>query len=99
MTVRVSWVQAFADLAQGQPGLAASGRTVGEVLAQVAQAHPRLGALLWPQGRGGAGEPRGALNPVVVLFLNGQQVRGPEALAASVRDGDELMLVSAVEGG
>lgn len=79
------------ELAGGQAELTASGATVGEVLAQVARAHPRLGARLLDEG--------GQVRRYIGLFLGEEEVRELGGLGTPVRDGDRLWLVPAMAGG
>ena len=78
------------ELAGGQAELTASGATVGEVLAQVARAHPRLGARLLDEG--------GQVRRYIGLFLGEEEVRELGGLGTPVRDGDRLWLVPAIAG-
>jgi molybdopterin converting factor small subunit len=91
MTVRVSLPAQFAELAGGAESLSLRGGTVGAVLRALAELHPSFRGLLWL--------PDGAPNPVVVLFLNGRLLAHSGAAGTPLRDGDELTLLSAVEGG
>jgi adenylyltransferase/sulfurtransferase len=79
------------ELCGGLGQLTASGATVGEVLAQVARTHPRLGARLLDEA--------GHVRRYVGLFLGDEEVRELGGLAAPVRDGDRLSLVPAIAGG
>jgi molybdopterin converting factor small subunit len=79
------------DLTGGKSELEAPGATVGEVLRQLARAHPRLGERLLDD----AGQVRRHLG----VFLGGEEVRELGGLAAPVRDGDRLWLVPAIAGG
>jgi adenylyltransferase/sulfurtransferase len=79
------------ELAGGRSELTASGATVGEVLAQVARAHPRLGARLL--------DDAGQVRRYVGIFLGDDEVRELGGLGAGVRDGDRLLLVPAIAGG
>jgi sulfur carrier protein ThiS len=60
-------------------------------LRALAQRHPTVRPLLWRTD----GQP----NPVLVCFVNGRQLPSAGAPATPLRDGDELLLISAVEGG
>ena len=79
------------ELAGGKAELVATGATVGEVLAQVARAHPRLGARLL--------DDSGQVRRYVGLFLGEEEVRELGGLGAAVRDGDRISLVPAIAGG
>ncbi len=90
MPIHVSLPAQFAELAGGAEEMDLKGSTVGEVLEHLVTRHPAMRPLLWRDGRP---------NPVVVLFVNGQQLRAADAPSTALRDGDELLLISAVEGG
>jgi adenylyltransferase/sulfurtransferase len=79
------------ELCGGRGQLTAAGATVGEVLAEVARAHPLLGARLLDES--------GQVRRYVGLFLGEEEVRELGGLAAPVRDGDRLSLVPAIAGG
>lgn len=79
------------DLAGGQAELTAAGATVGEVLRQVARAHPRLGQRLLDED--------GRVRRHVGVFLGEEELRELGGLATPVRDGDRICLVPAIAGG
>jgi molybdopterin converting factor small subunit len=91
MTVRVCLAAQFAESAGGLEVLALEGATLAAVLRDAAARHPALGTLLWRDDA--------SLNPMVVVFLNGQDIRGGRGLATPVSAGDEVLVLSAVEGG
>ena len=91
MPVTISIPAPLRDLAAGQAELSVSGATVGEVLRQVARAHPRLGDRLLDEA--------GQVRRYVSVFLGDEEVRELGGLAAPVRDGDRLWLVPAIAGG
>jgi ferredoxin-nitrite reductase len=64
---------------------------VGEALHDLTARHPPLAALVW--------RPDGGFNDQLVAFLNREDVRRLQALDTPVRPGDELVLITAVEGG
>src|SRR5204862_252953 len=71
--------------------LAASGRTLGEAVADVAARFPALG----PRLRDKDGNPY----PFVVFYLNDEDVRFRGGFAAPVQDGDEVTVIPAIAGG
>ena len=81
----------LAPLAGGGRAFAASGATVGEVVADVAARHPGLAAKL----RDERGEPY----PYVVFYLNDDDIRMAQGFGTPVRDGDEIVVVPAIAGG
>jgi molybdopterin converting factor small subunit len=102
MPIRIAFPAQFAELIGGADSVTVDGATVGEALARLTERHPALASLVWPRGAGpapGTGGVRGALNPVIVVFLNGEDVRHAGGLQAPLREGDELTVISAVEGG
>jgi molybdopterin-synthase adenylyltransferase len=91
MTVTISIPAPLRDLAGGKAEVTAAGATVGEVLHQLARAHPRLGQRLLDEA--------GQVRRHVGVFLGDQEVRELGGLGAVVRDGDRLWLVPAIAGG
>mgnify|MGYP001616826460 CR=1 FL=1 len=91
MTVRVALAPALGERAGGRSTIEVEGVTVSEALLHLTERFPELDALVWR----GADE----FNPFLVVFLNDQDVRELGGLRAPLRDGDELALVSALEGG
>ena len=91
MAVTFSLPTVLAKLADGQSTLEASGGTLGDVVAQIADRFPRLA----PRLRDTAGGPY----PFVTFYLNDEDIRFSGGFGAAVRDGDELTIVSAVAGG
>ena len=67
------------------------GATVADALEDLTRRHPALEALVW---RG-----PGVFNDQLVLFLNREDVRRLEGMRTALNPGDELMLITAVEGG
>ncbi len=100
MPVRIGFPAQLADLIGGRESVTMEGDTAGEALLELTEAHPALDSLIWAR----IGPPDGnvqthELNPVVVVFLNGEDVRTLGGLDAPLKDGDELLVISAVEGG
>ena len=89
MTARIALANALADLI-GQDAVAVTGGTVEAVLRDLTARHRPLARLVWRDGR---------FNEQLVLFLNREDVRRLDGMDTPVRDGDELMLITAVEGG
>ncbi len=91
MTVRVALATPLADAAGGERYLSLEGGTVGEVLRALTARYATLAPLLWREG--------GALNPMLAVFRNQDDIRTLEGLATPVRPGDEVAVISALEGG
>ncbi len=90
MTVTLQLPTVLARLAGG-PTLTASGSTVGEVVARVAERFPALA----PRLRDASGAPYA----FVTFYLNDEDIRFRGGFAAPVEDGDELTVVPAIAGG
>jgi molybdopterin converting factor small subunit len=71
--------------------IAASGATVGDVVADVSQRYPALA----PRLRDEAGNPY----PFVTFYLNDEDIRFHGGFQAPVSEGDELAVVPAIAGG
>ena len=91
MKVKVTLAPILADSIGGDRTLQLEGSTVGEVLRDLGERHAPLARLLWRDGE--------ALNPMLAVFRNRDDVRSLEGLATPVRAGDEVAVISAVEGG
>ena len=91
MPVTFSLPTILARLADGQATFAASGSTLGEVVAEVAERFPQLA----PRLQDGNGGPY----PFVVFYLNDQDSRFKGGFEAPVSDGDEITVVAAIAGG
>ncbi|MDH4246441.1 MAG: MoaD/ThiS family protein [Deltaproteobacteria bacterium] len=90
-TVQVHLAQILADHAEGRAEHRLSGDTVGQVLAALTARYPDLRAWIWTA--------QGAFNPMLAAFLNQENIAQLGGLDAPVGEGDELMVVSALEGG
>jgi len=91
MSLTVSLPSILARLADGQRALPASGDTVGDAVADVTRRFPSLATRLV--------DDQGQPYPFVTFYLNDEDIRFTGGFAASVRDGDEITIVSAVAGG
>jgi molybdopterin synthase sulfur carrier subunit len=70
--------------------LEADGDTVAEVIDDLVERYPPLGAQLIRDGE---------LAPYVNVYLGGEDVRTRDGLETEVRNGDQLILLPAVAGG
>ena len=75
----------------GEREVSADGATVGEVLANLAEAHPETRSQLF-----GAD---GDLNRYVNVYLNDEDVRVLDGLETAVADADEIVILPAMAGG
>jgi ferredoxin-nitrite reductase len=89
--VRIVLAHLLAELIGGQDHVDAQGDTVGEALRDLTARHPPLAALVW--------RADGGFNDQLVAFLNREDVRRLRGLDTPLRPGDELVLITAVEGG
>ena len=90
MTIKVTLAAALAELVEGNTTFHLEGVTAREALRQLAVAHPPLADLLWRGDR---------LNPMLVAFRNQDNIRQLQGLDTPLADGDELALITAIEGG
>jgi sulfur-carrier protein len=91
MAVTFSLPTILARLADGNATLEASGTTLGEVVAGVAERFPQLG----PRLQDGSGGPY----PFVAFYLNDEDARFRGGFEAPVSDGDEITVIAAISGG
>ena len=86
-------VQVPPPLRQHANGLAtveSSGSTVGEVLTNLAKAHPALTERVLENGQ---------VRRFVNICVNDEDVRYLDDLATAVKDGDDVSIIPAVAGG
>ena len=70
--------------------LGIEGDTVGEILETICNKFPGLDRILFSNGK---------LQPYVNIFLNGENVPGPDGLDKSLHQGDEIAIFPPVSGG
>ena len=86
----IRFTNLFAERIGGVNSVEVPGATVESSLHALTDRHPVLAPLVWAKD--------GALNGVMVLFLNDRQLPAEE-IGAPVGPGDEIDIVSALEGG
>ena len=91
MSIKVSLGAPLAEEIGGLRTMEMEGATVGEVLRNLTGAHEPLERLLWRKS--------GEFNPILVVFRNKDDVRGLEGMDTPVQAGDELTVISGLEGG
>jgi molybdopterin converting factor small subunit len=91
MAVTFSLPTVLAKLADGQSSIEATGGTLGDVVAQIADRFPRLA----PRLRDETGGPY----PFVTYYLNDEDVRFRSGFATPLCEGDEITVVAAIAGG
>jgi molybdopterin converting factor small subunit len=87
---RIRFTNLLAERIGGVNEVDVPGATVDASLRALTAQHPSLTPLVWGKD--------GALNAVMVVFLNDRQL-GAGELGTSVGSGDEIDIVSALEGG
>jgi molybdopterin synthase sulfur carrier subunit len=75
----------------GEREVSASGANVGEILRDLASAHPATQSQLFADG--------GELNRYVNVYLNDEDVRVLDGLDTAVGAGDTLVILPAMAGG
>lgn len=90
MSITVNLPPMFRQLAGTGTPVIVAGSTIGECLQAVIGRYPVLKERIFSAG--------GGINPGVVVFLNGENVR-LGALDVSVREGDTLYIAQMVLGG
>jgi sulfur-carrier protein len=91
MSVTLSLPTVLARLADGQRAISSTGATVGDVIDNVTSRYPDLA----PRLRSDSGEQYA----FVTIYLNDEDIRFAGGFGASVRDGDEVVVVPAIAGG
>ncbi|HYT70409.1 MAG TPA: MoaD/ThiS family protein [Gemmatimonadales bacterium] len=91
MSITMNLPSVLAAHAGGIRTIQASGRTLGEAVADVAARYPGLG----PRLRDQDGNPY----PFVVFYLNEEDARFRGGFGAPVQDGDEVTVIPAIAGG
>lgn len=91
MSVTLSLPTILARLADGQVTLEATGATLGEVVAGIAQQFPQLAPRLQDES--------GGPYPFVAFYLNDEDARFRGGFDAPVADGDEITVIAAISGG
>lgn len=99
MPILITFPAQFAERIGGAQSVSVDGETVGEALTRLTERHAALAPLVWPRATAASSGGAAELNPVIVVFLNGEDIRGAGGLKAPLHDGDELTVISAVEGG
>lgn len=90
-TITITLAAVLAERAGGEKSIQVEGATVEEALRDLTKKQPGLEPLLWRKS--------GEFNPLLVLFCNNKDVRGMDGLNTTLQPGDELAVISALEGG
>src|SRR5256714_15512127 len=91
MAITLNLPSVLAAHTGGARTIEATGRTLGEAVADVAARYPALA----PRLRDKEGKPY----PFVNFYLNDEDVRFRGGFAAPVQDGDEVTVIPAIAGG
>jgi molybdopterin converting factor small subunit len=86
----IRFTNLFAERIGGINSVDVPAATVESALRALTDRHPTLTPLVWAKD--------GALNPVMVMFLNDRQLAAAE-IGTSVGPGDQIDIVPALEGG
>jgi hypothetical protein len=86
----IRFTNLFAERIGGVNAVDVPAATVVSALRALTDRHPTLTTLVWAKD--------GAVNPVMVLFLNNRQLAAAE-IATPVGPGDQIDIVPALEGG
>ena len=89
MSITVSFPALFSERIGGVESVDLEGDTVEATLRALTERYAELGSLVWKSLN---------LNPVLAVFLNGRQLKSDE-LDVKDRAGDEITILSALEGG
>jgi molybdopterin converting factor small subunit len=87
---RIRFTNLFAERIGGISAVDVQAATIESALRALTDRHPDLTPLVWAKD--------GALNPVMVVFLNDHQISAAQ-IATPVGSGDEIDIVPALEGG
>jgi molybdopterin converting factor small subunit len=87
---RIRFTNLLAERIGGVSSVDVSASTVESALHALTDRHPALTSLVWAKD--------GALNPVMVMFLNDHQL-GAADIGTAVAPDDEIDIVPAIEGG
>ena len=87
---RIRFTNLFAERIGGVNSVDVRGATVESSLRALTERHPNLASLVWGKD--------GALNGVMVVFLNDRQL-GAAEIGTAVEPSDEIDIISALEGG
>ena len=87
---RIRFTNLFAERIGGVDSVDVSAATVESALRALTDRHPDLTPLVWSKD--------GALNPVMVVFVNDHQL-GAAEIGTPVRADDQIDIVPALEGG
>ena len=87
---RIRFTNLFAERIGGVNAVDVPGATVESALRALTDRHPALMPLVWAKD--------GALNGVMVVFVNDHQLAAAE-IGTAVAPGDEIDIISALEGG
>lgn len=91
MSVKVNLAAPLAEEIGGVRTMEVEGKTVEEVLRNLTGAYEPLQQLLWRKN--------GEFNPVLVVFRNKDDIRGLQGIATPVEGGDEIAIITALDGG
>ncbi len=90
-TITLSVAPVLAGEMGGTSRVELQANTVLEALMALEARYPQLGIWLWQKS--------GQINPALAVFVNNQNIQQTQTLQTPLKNGDNIMLVSALEGG
>ena len=91
MTVKIALPPIFSERIGGRGAVDLTAPTVRAALVQLGESYPELNSLLWRSGD--------VVSPFLVVFVNDQDIQSHDGLDTPLHDGDEIVVVTALEGG
>lgn len=91
MSVNVRIPTPLRNLTGGQDVVAAAGKTIGEIFADLEKKHPGIGERLC--------DDKGEIRRFVNVYHNEEDIRFKDGRNTAVNDGDEVSIVPAIAGG
>ena len=91
MTVRIALPPLFSERIGGRGAVDLTAPTVRAALVKLGEFYPELNSLLWRSGD--------IVSPFLVVSFNDQDIQSHDGLDTPLHDGDEIVVVTSLEGG
>lgn len=91
MAIKVLIPTPLRNLTKEQDTVEATGKTIGDLIADLEKRHPGLKERLC--------DDKGEIRRFVNVYLNQEDIRFKEGRQTAVKDGDEVSIVPAIAGG
>ena len=91
MTVRIALPPLFSERIGGRGAVDLTAPTVRAALVKLGESYPDLNSLLWRSGD--------IVSPYLVVSVNDQDIQSHDGLDTPLHDGDEIVVVTSLEGG